>query len=162
MWENFESFHFIELLFLLERQNIEYCIVGNTTGLPDKIYSDVDIIVRSAQIPKVKELLRNFAQNNRIRIVQIRQHEQVAWLYTFSWKEDKLPPKFLHIDFCGDFFRDGHSFMAARELLEGRIKRRSNTNKKISFYTPRPPKAFIYYLIKKLINKNSIIDKRNT
>lgn len=153
MRENFESLHLVALLFLLERQNIEYCILGNTAGLPDEIHSDVDIIVRPTQIPKVKELLRNFAQNNRIKIVQIRQHEQIAWTYTFSWGKDKLSPKFLHIDFCGEFFRNGYSFIGARELLEGRIKRRSNTNKKVSFYTPRPAKAFIYYFIKKVLKQ---------
>lgn len=159
MWKNSESFYLMELLFLFERQNIQYCIVGNTTGLPDKIHSDIDIIIRPSQIPKVKELLRNFAQNNRIKIAQIIQHEQVAWKYTFSWEEDRLMPNFLHIDFCGDFFRNGHSFIAARELLKGRIKRKSDTNKKMSFYTPKPAEAFIYYLIKK-INKQELNNRQ--
>jgi thymidylate kinase len=151
--ENSEILHLKALLSFLDQENIEYCILGNTMGFPNKIHGDIDIVVRPAQISLLNEFLCNFAKNRRIRIIQVFQHEQMAWCYVFSWLEDHLKPKFLSIDICGDYFWNGQSLISANELLKERIQKTSRTSMKTSFYTPNPEKAFIYYLIKKVVKQ---------
>ena len=153
MEENSEVLHLKALLSSLEQENIEYCIVGNTMGFPDEIHGDIDIVVQPAQIPKLNEFLCNFAENRRIRVIQVFQHEQMAWCYVFSWFEDNRKPTFLSIDICGDYFWNGQSLIPANEILKERIKKKGNVSNKISFYTPNPEKAFIYYLIKKVLKR---------
>ena len=153
MEENSEVLHLKALLSFLEQENIEYCIVGNTMGFPDEIHGDVDIVVQPKQIAQLNVFLCDFAKNRSIRIVQVFQHEQVAWYYVFSWFEDNLKPKFLRIDICGDYFWNGQFLISANEILKDRIQKKSNTSKDTSFYTPNPEKAFIYYLIKKVLKQ---------
>ena len=98
MEENSEVLHLKALLSLLDQENIEYCIVGNTIGLPDEIHSDIDILVKPAQISLLKESLYYFAEIRRIRIIQVFQHEQAAWDFVFSWFEDNIKPKFIAIN----------------------------------------------------------------
>ena len=113
-----ESSILVALFSLLNHHKIEYCVVGNTEGLPEFIFSDVDIIVSPRKLQEVKTLLRTFANIYRLKIVQIRQHEQAAWMYIFSWNENGSVPKFLHIDFCGNYICNGSIFLNAEELLE--------------------------------------------
>jgi thymidylate kinase len=153
MEENSEVLHLKALLSFLEQENIEYCIVGNTMGFPDEIHGDVDIVVQPKQIAQLNVFLFDFAKNRNIRIVQVFQHEQAAWDYVFFWFEDNCKLKFLSIDICGDYFWNGYSLISANVILKDRILKKSNTSKKISFYTPTPEKAFIYYLVKKVLKQ---------
>ncbi|MEX1326670.1 MAG: hypothetical protein AB1Z29_07710, partial [Desulfobacterales bacterium] len=153
MEENSEVLHLKALLSFLEQENIEYCIVGNTMGFPDEIHGDVDIVVQPKQIAQLNVFLCDFAKNRNIRIVQVFQHEQAAWDYVFSWFEDNCKLKFLSIDICGDYFWNGQFLISANVILKDRILKKSSTSKKISFYTPTPEKAFIYYLVKKVLKQ---------
>ena len=122
-------------------------------GFPDAIHGDIDIVVQPAQISLLNEFLCNFAKNRKIRIIQVFQHEQVAWDYVFSWFEDNCKLKFLSIDICGDYFWNGQFLISAKELLKERIQKKSSTSKDTCFYTPNHGKAFIYYLIKKVVKQ---------
>jgi thymidylate kinase len=153
MDENSEVLHLKALLSFLDQENIDYCIVGNTIKFPDEVHGDIDIVVQPAKISLLNEFMCNFAKNRKIKIIQVFQHEQVAWYYVLSWFEDNLKPKFLNIDICGDYFWNGQLLISAKEILKERIQQKSSTNKTISFYTPNPEKALIYYFIKKVLKQ---------
>jgi len=136
-----------KLISIIDDNNIQYAIVGRTESYPDKIDSDVDIMINVCDIDKFHTIIWTIEQEDT-KVVQMIQHEIVAFYYVvYRITEGRcicIKP-----DICTDYYRKGRRLLSAKELLYSiRVAPQGGFNVLAS------EKEFIYYLLKK-------IDKRN-
>lgn len=142
----------------LENAGVEYCVVGDTKGLPDEIRGDLDIVVLNV-FPSVPRLMDKFCRRYNLNLVQVRQYEPAAWRFDLSWLDDRGQLCFLPADFCGDYMlNDGWLLLRAREILAQRIPAIDEHGNRRDFYRASPPVEFIYYLLKK-VHKQELTDR---
>lgn len=145
---------FYRMCNILKDHQIKYAIVGNTDGYPDKIGSDVDIVIPRNQIDDFHHAIWEI-QDNKTKVVQMFQHEIVAFFYiVFHFGEHGI--QFIQPDTCTDYYRHGKLFLKADYLLEGVREAPQG-----GFMILAPEKEFIYYLLKK-IDKRKISDSQFT
>jgi len=143
------------LLAFLTKRRIEYCVVGDVRRLPAEIDSDIDIVIDPRSLRHLPADLLDFCVGNELQIVQCLRHEVDAYYFVVSWPDEHGRSNFLQLDFCGDYCRDGACFLTAKELLGGRIEALASNGTPKGFYVPSPPRAFVYYLLKR-IDKQSL------
>lgn len=143
-----------QLLDQLTLDGIRYVLVGDVREFPQKIPSDIDIVIDSSSLPKFLPTLTLFCEQKHAKIVQILQHEQSAWYWICAWTDKENAVQFLHPDVCTDFFRDGVLLLHNHELLKNRLLVSSQTDSSFSFYIPTPHQGFLYYLLKKVDKGN--------
>ncbi len=134
----------------LDQKGFNYCVVGPTNELPNKITSDIDIVVDSDPIKVIHFLIKDFSFINKIRVAQIIQHEQSAYYLALSWNGNDGKLKFLHPDICNDYFRNGRKYLTADEILLTRKPAIDEMGKEKGFFVAGSAKEFIYYLLKKI------------
>ncbi|MBX2860465.1 MAG: hypothetical protein KTR14_04475 [Vampirovibrio sp.] len=138
----------------LSRQGIEYCVVGNSDTVFSDAPGDIDIVVLEEDLSFLEKELHIFALENKVKLVQILQHEQTAWYFAFHWTDAEGRQCFLHPDICADYYRNGKRLLTAEELLTDKKLIRDifedNSGNLQGFYVPAPRKEFIYYLLKKI------------
>lgn len=138
---------FNQFINLLNASSIPYAITGRTEDYPEKIGSDIDIVI---PIDEMKDFNRFILSLDvyGIRCLQQLQHEAVASYFvitmTINDKHEIIKP-----DICSDYYRNGKKFIDAEYLLSDKVL----SNK--GFYQLSPVKEFHYYLMKK-IDKGSI------
>jgi thymidylate kinase len=147
-----------QLFHLLERQDISYCVVGDTETFPDEIGSDLDIVVHQKNLGRISSLLATFCNTHRLQLVQMLQHEQTAQYFAIAGFDDHGRLHFVHPDFSGDYYRMGKPFLSSEELLCDRVPALDAGSQPKGFYVAAPAKEFIYYLLKK-IDKQQLTDR---
>jgi len=146
-----------EYFSFLEKNKIDYVVVGDTRKYPTNIDSDIDIVVRTDDLPVMEELLYVFSNKySDIKLVQRLQHEHSAYYYVLATYKNKI--EFLHPDVCSDYFRNGRFFLSSEKLLQDRVEAVDNKGKSKGFYVAKPKNEFIYYLLKK-IDKQVLLPK---
>jgi len=155
--ERSRSMFALKLFQCLEREGINYVVVGDSRNYFREILGDVDIVVDPKSLVEINHILVRFCRQQDARIVQILRHEQAACYYVLAWIDGADRLRFLHPDICGDYLRRGKLFLKADETLTGRL--RSADEQGNSFYTPAPAQGFIYYLLKK-IDKRDLSDEQ--
>ena len=125
---------------------LPYCILSGYEEYPDRIPSDVDLMVLPEDMPRVSTLLAQAADRCGARILQAIQHESSA-LYFVLAKDDGCHLGFLNPDCCSDYRIRGRLWLRPDAILAAR---RSFKN----FYVPSVPDEFIYYLIKKVLKQS--------
>lgn len=139
---------FCKLIEILDSHHIRYAITGRTEGYPEAIGSDVDIVVPRNQINKFHSAIWQFDEVEDTQIIQMFQHECVAFYYiVYCISDDGVVC--IQPDVCTDYYRKGRLLLKADYLLEGCCEAEQGGFKVLS-----SEKEFIYYLLKK-------IDKRN-
>ena len=128
------------------RAELPYCILSGYEEYPDRIPSDVDLMVRPADMPRVSALLAQAAARSGARVLQAIQHETSACYFVLA-KDDGRQVGFLNPDCCSDYRRRGRLWLRADAILAAR---RSFKN----FHVPSIPDEFIYYLIKKVLKQS--------
>ncbi len=146
-----------ELFHFLEKHHIPFCVVGDSDGLPNKISSDIDIVIPNECLASIYGVLCQFIQETPFQLVQLLKHEQTAYYFVFSLMIERHQIEYFSPDICGDYFRNGKLFLNASDLLQNRRVARTKKGINKSFYIPAPEMAFIYYLIKRVDKK--IIDR---
>jgi Phosphotransferase enzyme family len=137
---------FSAVIAQFNRAELPYCILSGYEEYPDRIPSDVDLMVRAADMPRMYTLLAQAAEGCGARILQAIQHETSACYFVLA-KESGRKVGFLNPDCCSDYRRQGRLWLRADAILAAR---RSFNN----FYVPSVPDEFIYYLIKKILKRS--------
>ena len=140
----------LRLTAAFEKEQIPYCLVGDTRGLPDAISGDIDIVVAQSSLGEVPGLLLRFCEEHQARLVQVMQHELTAFYFTLAWTGPGGRPQFLNPDICGDYYRTGRLYLNSNELLANRALGPDGANSARSFHVAGAAANFIYYLIKKI------------
>ncbi|MCI3951192.1 MAG: thymidylate kinase [Burkholderiales bacterium] len=143
--------HVLQALFdFLESEKIDYCVMGDTGGYPYRIPSDVDIVVSPQAFAGIGRTVARFCRAYDASPVQMIRHEQTAIYFVLAWYAQCGALRFLAVDFCSDYFRQGRRLLTARDILEGRERPPDESGSAGRFYVPRPAVRFIYYLVKKI------------
>jgi serine acetyltransferase/thymidylate kinase len=143
--------HVLQALFdFLEREGVDYCVVGDTRRYPQEIASDVDIVVRPAAFAGIARTIARFCRVHDVQLVQMIQHEQTAVYFVLAWHSESGQLRFLAPDFCSDYFRDGRRLLSAEEVLTQRELAVDDLGSLKGLYVPPPHMQFIYYLLKKV------------
>lgn len=143
----------------LEEDSVNFVIVGDTRGYPEEIHGDTDIVTDNRSLPLAQQSLFRFCKDHGIKIVQVLQHEQSASYYVLAWFDETGKLFTLNPDICSDYFRYGKLFLRAEEVLSGRVRTAGDNKGSLKFYTPPPPKSFVYYLLKK-IDKGALDERQ--
>jgi len=139
---------FNKLIRIIRRYDIPYAIVGRTEGYPENIGSDVDVVIPRDRISDFHRMIWEIEDENT-KIVQMFQHEIVAFYYVLFHFDDKTR-LFIQPDVCTDYYRNGRLLLTADYLLKGyRLSEQGIFNVLAS------EKEFLYYLLKK-IDKRSL------
>jgi thymidylate kinase len=141
---------FTGLFGALDTAGIAYAIVGRTDGLPAKISSDVDFVVRCGELERTLQILRQWRAGARLS--QVLQHEIGAFYFVLTARSGNGFVHF-HPDVSTDFRRRTRCWLTADFLLAGRRRDAGG------FWVPAPPAAFAYYLVKR-IDKMSLDEER--
>lgn len=141
----------LQALFdFLERDGVDYGVVGDTRRFPREIASDVDIVVRPAAFAGVARTIARFCRAHDVELVQMIQHEQTAVYFVLAWRGESGELRFLAPDVCSDYFRGGRRLLTADEILAQRELAVDDLGSVKGFYVPPPHMQFIYYLLKKV------------
>jgi len=144
---------FQRLVELLQEYEVRYALLGQTDGYPESIGSDVDVMVHPNDIAKVHQLVWKI-EDARTRVVQMFQHEPVAFFYVVvRFEADGLCV--FQPDICTDYYRNGVKLLSADELLQGTLYATDEAGQTKGFRVLAPEKEFTYYLLKK-IDKGSV------
>ena len=135
----------------LDKRGIPYVVLHDYQDYPDTISSDVDIAVRTADIPHARRLVWDVAQRFGWAVGQVLQHEFCAFYCVMI--DPEHPESFLKIDICSHFVDNTSLFLRDVVLLENR-----RTYK--GFYIPCPSSEFAYILAKALSKQKNLDDYR--
>lgn len=146
---------FFKLIGILQKHHIDYAITGRTEGYPDSIGSDVDIVVPISQINRFHFAVWDFDKLRDTRVVQMFQHECVAFYYmVYSISDDGVVC--IQPDVCTDYYRKGRLLLKSEYLLQGVHEAEQG-----GFNVLSSEKEFIYYLLKKIDKRNINEDQFN-
>ena len=128
------------------RAELPYCILSGYQEYPDRIPSDVDLMVRPADMPRMSTLLTQAAERCGARVLQAIQHETSACYFVLA-KEGGRQIGFFNPDCCSDYRRRARLWLPADAILAARRPYKN-------FYLPSVRDEFIYYLIKKILKRS--------
>jgi thymidylate kinase len=134
----------------LEQAKIDYVIVGRTDGFPQQVVSDVDFIVRPADLQRVVDIVWEWHEMALLH--QVLQHEIGAFYFVLTARSGNDFVHF-HPDVSTDYRRSGRHWLTADYLLAGRVRDAGE------FWKPTTSAAFAYYLVKR-IDKLSLDEPR--
>jgi thymidylate kinase len=155
--EKDNSMVFSKFFQFLGKIGLDYCVMGPLEELPNKITSDIDIVIDPDSLGVFHLHVFDFCRRNNLKLTQVLQHEQSAYYYVLHWKNKDKKPLYLHLDICSDYLRNGRKFLTAKEILSVRTPAMDKTGMNKDFFGAAPQKEFIYYLLKK-VDKNSLDD----
>jgi len=135
---------------LLEKWGVESCVVGREVEFIGHPYGDIDLVVPEDKLRDIPSFLHTFCQQLKVQVVQVLQHEQTAFYYVVAWGAGHTTPRFVALDVCADYYRNGRLFLRATEILENRTPAFDKEGKKTGYYVPCSATEFIYYLLKKI------------
>lgn len=135
---------------LLEKCGVESCVVGRSGELIGHPDGDIDFVVLEDKLRDIPRVLYTFCQQLKVQVVQVLQHEPMAFYYVVAWRARCATPRFVALDVCADFHRNGRLFLRAKEILENRAPAFDKEGKKTGYYVPCSATEFIYYLLKKI------------
>jgi hypothetical protein len=128
------------------RAELPYCILSGYQEYPDRIPSDVDLMVRPADMPRMSTLLTQAAERCGARVLQAIQHETSACYFVLA-KEGGRQIGFFNPDCCSNYRRRVRLWLLADPILAARRPYKN-------FYLPSIRDEFIYYLIKKILKRS--------
>jgi thymidylate kinase len=131
------------LLDGLDRAGIAHCILGRVDGFDREIHSDVDILIRDVDLPRVPSVVAAAADTVGGQLVQVLRHE-IGALYFVIAVGDQTGFAYLQPDFSGDYRQHGRLWLEAEGVLSRRIRH------PLGFWVPAPADAFVYYLVKRI------------
>jgi thymidylate kinase len=137
-----------ELFAFLDREMVEYCVVGDHDKMCDGRDGDVDLVVTPSILKAMPRLLLRFAITNDARLMQSIKHETTAYFFVLAWRDANKQLHLLQLDTCSDYYRFGRKLMTSEELLHGREC--VTLEDGADYYTAAGAPAFVYYMLKKV------------
>ena len=144
----------IKFIDFLMAKNIYYALLGNIDGLPFNITSDIDITLDFNKPKELPLFIQEFANKEKIHLIQILQHEWVAYYFVLVWFDTNGKINFLHPDICTDYYRQGIKFINNNILLNNSEELVNKYNQEKGLIIPKVDIRFIYYLIKRIDKKD--------
>ena len=134
---------FVRLLFAaLERAGVRYCVLHGWEELPEKVSSDLDLVVHPEDFPKLQIVFSELASAD-YKCIQCRHYAARSYRFDFAWFDGKH----LHVvgvDCISEYRYAGLMLRSGEDLLTGR--RQHN-----GFWIAGLDKVFAYLLIKKTL-----------
>ncbi|MGI9533987.1 MAG: dTMP kinase, partial [Thermodesulfobacteriota bacterium] len=118
----------------------EYSVLHGWQNLPDKLDSDLDIVINPTHL---NQLERSLLKGKEGKLVQLLQHESSCYYFVLAHKNGG-GMEFLKVDAATDYRRDGFTYFTADQF----IRRRHKWN---SFWVTSPNSEFPYLLVKKTL-----------
>ena len=137
---------FDALVAQLNQAEIPYCILSGYECQLESDMSDVDVMFRPCDLPRVPALLARTAQSAGALLVQSIQHETTACYFVLARQQGEHVAH-LAADCYSDYRYSGRNWLLADELIAGRRKYRE-------FWLPSVADEFTYYLIKKVLKQD--------
>ncbi len=128
-----------ELANDLSVSKIRYCILHGWQSLPENLFSDLDMVVRHADLRALERTLRNHDG----RLIQLLQHESSCFYFVLAIRQGSKI-RFILVDVATDYRRDWRIFFTAEELLAGRRQWKD-------FWVASPRVECEYLLVKKVL-----------
>src|SRR3989339_124637 len=85
----------------------------------DKL-GDIDIAVDLETFKNIDKIVKNFADENSFRILQILQHEYCAKYFVLVKNLEKIL-EYLILDICSDYVRNGRVLIYFKDLIKNRV-----------------------------------------
>ncbi|MGI9533994.1 MAG: hypothetical protein ACR2NW_03515 [Thermodesulfobacteriota bacterium] len=130
--------------------NTEYSVLHGWQNLPDKLDSDLDIVINPTHLNLLE---RSLLEGKEGKVVQLLQHESSCFYFVLAHKNGS-GLEFLKVDAATDYRRDGFTFFTADQF----IRRRYKWN---SFWVTSPNSEFPYLLVKKILKGNTPEHQKN-
>jgi thymidylate kinase len=147
----FSSTQFFRLFFSeLERFDIPYVILHSYERFPDVVPSDVDLAVRTGDLPKLPGIQLALAEANCWKLAHTFEGRLHA-IYSVVVDPEE-PQNFLQLDACGHYVEGNCLFLKDAALLEGRQRFGE-------FYVPAPAVEFCY-LLARTLSKSQALEPR--
>lgn len=141
---------FAQLIEIIGKNYIRYALLGNTDAYPEKIGSDVDIMVLPEDVGLLHSAIWHFGvKSSGTHVAQMIQHEPVAFYYVVIRLEEGSVAT-IQPDVCTDYYRNGRRLLSASEMLQDTEIACDSTGQPKGFHVLAPEKEFIYYLLKKI------------
>lgn len=138
------------LAFTNRLAGMPYVIVGDTSRYPEEIESDVDMVLPVSSLKQCGSLIRKFADQEGLQLVQLLQHEICAWYFVLVWMDRQGRTGSIALDICNDYYLHGKPLIIAPDLLRDRRIATAVDGTQKGFFVPAPDIEFIYYLTKKV------------
>lgn len=131
----------------LGKRGIQFAILHGYENLPEQMPSDIDFVVRNADLPGLLPLQREVARKHGWFLVSVVQSKLYAQYSVFLDPED--PRRFIQLDACGHYVERGCFVLRDTQLLHNRRPCRS-------FNVPAPAGEFAYLLAKTLLKRKPL------
>ena len=130
----------LRALEVMDEAKIRWCLLHLHDGFPERLPSDVDVIVAPEDFERVPEVLMALPD---VEIVQARRYGAASVTYTLAtYEAGRL--LFLQLDVSRDVRGGGSVLFRAEEFLAVRTRRGGR------FWVPPPRLAFAFYLTKRI------------
>ena len=137
---------FDALVAQLNQAKVPYCILSGYEGTSETDTSDIDIMFRPRDLPRVPAILARTAQSAGALLVQSIQHETTACYFVLARQQGKHVAH-LAADCYSDYRRDGRNWLLADDVIADHRQHRD-------FCVPSVADEFTYYLIKKILKQD--------
>ena len=147
---------FVSSLFsALNRQKIEYCVLRNYDGLPEKVGNDIDIWVESSQAQDAQEILLQCAQRSgwALTRVLLRLYHYPAGRYFFNKRGEDGAHDILEIDIVESLSWKGTSYVDETFLAKHLLPHPKG------FPIPSPGIEASILLLKTLLFEGKVLEK---
>ncbi|MEZ4695524.1 MAG: hypothetical protein R2832_03855 [Rhodothermales bacterium] len=137
-----------ELFAFLDREMVEYCVVGDDEKMVAGADGDVDLVVTSNALKSMPRLLLRFAITHDARLMQSIRHEPTAYFFVLAWRDAGGALHLMQLDTCSDYYRFGRKLIPYDEILRGRefVTADDGTD----YFIAGSTAAFLYYMLKKV------------
>lgn len=138
---------FKNLVSYLDSKGIRYAVLGNTDGFPERIQSDVDIVISRADFRHVDKVVKEFCSESGFHLIQRIKYESSGCYFVLAFFDiEKNTYLFFQIDFCHDYVRSGRKFISSETLLNNSCRAKGQ----LPFRRLNDAYEFLYYLIKRV------------
>jgi len=107
------------LFGLLNSSDIHYAVLHGAECVPDRVASDIDMVMDSGSLEKVHSILTRYAAERGGVLCQAIEHEPTACYWVLALPGRDSRPSYVKVDISSDFRRDGRVLFTGAELLEG-------------------------------------------
>lgn len=101
----------------LEAAGVKYAVLHGVEDIPDRIESDIDIIVTREAMPDLTHALSRFARDHGGCLCQVIRHEATARYHVLAVPGADLEPTFIKIDASSDYRSHGRVFLTSDEAM---------------------------------------------
>lgn len=130
---------------VLESAGIEWCVLHGYETFPDRVESDVDMLVQADALPgRILRLLQEHRQQIGAEVVQA--FDGGAYFIVLAEMESEGPPCLLQLHISRDYVVDDRVLMGGDEILRSRRKHNG-------FWIPAADHEFICVLANRLAKK---------